>query len=496
MSGKFPWGVLGIAPTDDRKAIRAAYAAKLKTLDVDADVAGYAELREARAEALYLAQQGVDAGAEPAPGDQPGDPLGDPFGEPQIIEHGVRSSGDTDTVPDEEAEPTDPKPAAFLALLFPGGEQSDEPLTAEQYAEAETLLHQIIADARSAQIDLQSGMEDWLAHYLAAAWPRSGPLVEDASTAFAWDQNAGRIDEDRAVAFLNDRLATIRRIGELDDPAHKYHEAWVELRKPGPKPRFAFRGPKRERVQELVVAIRRQHPELEEYLDGERVQSWIDPAPSGLPWATVFWIVVVLFGVARFFAASDPSPDIPVPTAAELAQGWPDEERQALADELFGQGVDYSTIGGTAPALYNDLVALTRMPFAEGLAKEFAYSKAREQARARALLAAKSAEFSELVAIKQYRLDLMRAARAQGGAAWCMDVTKTLVVSEDFAPDEAFAAKEQALLRRVYDAGLFVTNEDKMPTSAPIPGTVVEQVMDQRRSVARAVPSCGTGPRR
>lgn len=46
------WATLDIDPTTDRSAIRKAYAARLKAMDVDADPAGFAALRAARDAAL------------------------------------------------------------------------------------------------------------------------------------------------------------------------------------------------------------------------------------------------------------------------------------------------------------------------------------------------------------------------------------------------------------------------------------------------------------
>lgn len=46
------WKVLGIARTPEVAAIRRAYADRLRAMDVDRDVDGYARLREARDAAL------------------------------------------------------------------------------------------------------------------------------------------------------------------------------------------------------------------------------------------------------------------------------------------------------------------------------------------------------------------------------------------------------------------------------------------------------------
>ena len=73
MSGRPPWSLLGIGPTADTSAIRKAYAEKLKAMDVDADVSGFAQLRQARDLALRLARSleeiAPDGDAQPAGGD-------------------------------------------------------------------------------------------------------------------------------------------------------------------------------------------------------------------------------------------------------------------------------------------------------------------------------------------------------------------------------------------------------------------------------------------
>ncbi|WP_159977160.1 MULTISPECIES: hypothetical protein [unclassified Novosphingobium] len=65
----FPWALLGIAATSDARAVRSAYAARIKAMDLDSDVEGYAQLRSARDAALRLARTmpppGTEQAAEP-----------------------------------------------------------------------------------------------------------------------------------------------------------------------------------------------------------------------------------------------------------------------------------------------------------------------------------------------------------------------------------------------------------------------------------------------
>lgn len=50
------WQTLGIEPTEDQRAIKRAYAAKLKLIRPDEDPAGFQQLREARDEAIFLSR--------------------------------------------------------------------------------------------------------------------------------------------------------------------------------------------------------------------------------------------------------------------------------------------------------------------------------------------------------------------------------------------------------------------------------------------------------
>lgn len=63
----FPWGDLGIPPTRDRQAIRAAYAARLKRLDIRAEPAAFQRLRSAYEAALVSGQPAPPPPEPPAP---------------------------------------------------------------------------------------------------------------------------------------------------------------------------------------------------------------------------------------------------------------------------------------------------------------------------------------------------------------------------------------------------------------------------------------------
>lgn len=90
------WQVLELAETRDAAAIRRAYAARLKAMDIDRDVEGYARLRQARDAALNWARRAASAEAAgaatalpdspepPAPSDQERPPAGWLYGAPSV----------------------------------------------------------------------------------------------------------------------------------------------------------------------------------------------------------------------------------------------------------------------------------------------------------------------------------------------------------------------------------------------------------------------------
>lgn len=530
MSAKFPWAQLGIEPTGDRKAIRSAYAARLKEIDPDEDVAGFADLQEARAEALWLAQEGLwedhlDDPVEPQQGFAPAfsiDPWQTKADQPPVedfgVDFGARAvSPDADRVPlgagwDDVSDALntdvgDPlaalevsgtgdvgstrgqplpdieqneKPARFLTILFPAENAKETRLTLEEYEESAALMHAIVAEAQEAAIDQQGNIEGWLAHYLATAWPRSGPLVEDAITAFGWDRAAGSLDENPAVAFLNERMRSLAFMEELEQPSHKWNVAWTDLRQQGPRPFRLFSGPRINDVNDLLIVLRTQYPDLFEYTYPERVNSYIEPDKPGNPWK---WAGLGLIAYLIFVALiADLSPesdgsDTDAPDRSQAFAEWSPTDKQALFDELFGPGVDVLTVAEGVPALETALQRFFRTNPTDETARKQAYDEARRILRYEMEKSAAAAPFEELVALRQHKLDMLRAAREQDGTETCFYAIRNANVPDQVVLDEEFLARERTLAKRLLEADLLRPSDARMPQSASIPGEIVDEVM-------------------
>lgn len=261
------WRRLEIEPTTDQGAIRRAYADALRAMDVDADVAGFSALRDARDAVLAWARQQPKDEAPPVgnPADKPANSSVDDVGEtgepdaaafvpgtwphaaPRLeglpgagavlagTDHGhdalvpplplAPAQGEADpqfvvTQPtlgrvDWFAPDVDPvrvvrEPAVrhdhALHDLLLEGPGTEFGLDDEQRAAAQGHVQALIAQADAGGVDLWARTEEWLAETLARGWPRSAPLLGSVAQAFGWVDRPATTGDSPAVAFLIPRL--------------------------------------------------------------------------------------------------------------------------------------------------------------------------------------------------------------------------------------------------------------------------------------------------
>ncbi len=474
MSRRGPWRTLGIDPTEDRAAIRRAYAAKLKLLDVDREIEAYTRLRDARDQALALA-----ARLEPVAIDHNGDDpraadVGGDINQPSLLDDG----GTRDEMDARKPEPRDPTPPEILlTILFPNGEQTDRPLEQDEWEIAARALAAIIGEAQEATVDQHGVIEEWLAHHLASAWPRSAPLLEDAVAAFDWLDEAGRLNERPAIAFINQRLRGMRFHANVQQPDHKSHKIWAELSKPGSKGAFAFMRVGKDDVRNMLVGIRAHFPEIERHLDPERVASWeatFEESPWS-PWTVVWRIIVVVWilsTVARLFT---PAPAPEVQLQDEIA--WNAIQVDDLIIELFGERLNDDTLLAEAPDLWD---AIRRASSRQGRSSGYVDDTGRQlliALRGQTQLAARDADFETLIAIKQVKLDLLQFVREQRDAWDCLRYAREGTFPANVAVSDDLRAKERELAVRLAGADLLLPSDSQFPTTARIPGPVIEQII-------------------
>lgn len=404
------WRRLKLARTEETAAIRRAYAARLKELDLDRDAAEYADLRAAREIALRWAAGRQQARTAPPQSERPVSPTPDepgaerttwPYAAP-LVSRGDPDPGLTLALSAAEADPylvLGPGPArhgeireireirlpagdpfavpplpeapgerasliqpdrgrdtAFYNALFPGGEPGEEALAGAELASAKGHFRAILRQAQEGNLALSEATDNWLADILARAWPRSAPFVAEAAEAFAWREQAGLLGERGAVAFLNARLKGMRFHERVLEPDHVLHKAWAELARPGAASTLHRLRVARGDVEQLIAGVRKNFPELEHFWDPQRVASW-EGAAGGSGNGPGVWIwVLIAFGVIRLLASLPGSNDreaVAAPPSAYLDETQP-AARELLEDtvkSVFGADVGTDTLERLNPEL-------------------------------------------------------------------------------------------------------------------------------------------------
>jgi len=503
----FPWSRLGIDPTSDTGAIRKAYADVLRSINPDEDIAGFAELRRARDQALWLAARQADH-PDDAHADADEDE-GELYGLGALDDDPVASwedDGDHDDGDDDDHHGWDVAPAftpgealsaatppelsegqqraqdaweRLLWVLYPGGEPSDTAVSQREYGIGLEALAVLTARAEEADIEEHDALDGALADLFARTWPRSAPFVEPANAAFGWLDEAGILEERPALRFLNQRLKGMRFHDKVQAPGHPLHKAWVELSRPGRAGMFDRLRVNRLDVHKLLVGIRERYPELESHLDPERVASWEGAGAGaaegysspgrGFGGAVLF--VVLFFALIRAMAAlggaeSDTPADRNLPPPIAVL-GPSAEEVDAAVAGVFGPGTDMAAVRAADLVFAEQLMLGIRNAEDNGGANAYV--------RNRALDVAEIAAFEELVALGE--LKRLWLAAAMRNPAQCKNVMAGDFRSLPLVLDKAETAREQQLLRRLLDAKLLNHRSRKRGGSSTVPGWVIEQTM-------------------
>lgn len=494
MTRHFPWSMLGIDATSDTAAIRKAYADILRAINIDEDIAGYATLRRARDEALWLA-------ANIARGEEEDDNFG---------------LGDLDDTWDEADDDWDEGPAALhpdplalmpepgqaagpgaellagppeaerraqeawqrlVTLLHPTGGPSDEAVTHEEWQDGLVQLRVLTERAVDADLAEYDALDSALAELFASTWPRSAPFVEPANAAFHWLDEAGSLEERPALMFLNQRLKGMRFHEKVQQGDHPLHKAWIELSRPGAATVIDRLRIKRQDVEKLLNGIRARYPELESYLDPQRVSSWGgDPATQGADGRGprivrgIVFVLVVLALPRLISQCVDPRSDDTRAPVEQLAQAeLGPVETDALLAEIFGEGVGMTDVRAADPVFADQLrLALNRLSYDLMLPIDFVRMKARA--------AGDVAVGDALMARAELRGIWLDAAR-RSSVAIC-----DKVIADDFSkltldltPGER--QREQVLLRQLLEAGVLGHMPEGGEIRYSIPGWLVSEAI-------------------
>lgn len=474
--GAFPWNRLGIAPTADTGAIRKAYADALRAIDPDADIAGFAELRRARDEALWLAAHGDGGGAAEEDdyrlGDWDDDAAEAWDDSPSALHPDPLAPVDPGVMP-ERSEAQQRAEAAWNALvgvLYPDGAASEEAVTHAELAEGLAALETLIARAEEADLAEHDALDSGLAELFASTWPRSAPFVEPANAAFHWLDESGHLEERWALRFLNQRLKGMRFHAKVQQAGHPLHRAWVELSRPG---RAGWRDRlrvKRLDVHKLLTGIRERYPELEAHLDPERVASWDGGSANlgegrtsaGRGFVGALAAVLLVFALARVAASLMA---IIVPGGDALAEADPAQIDAGVA-AIFGPGVEMASVRAADPEFAEEL----------GLVLGQSPSEALNMVRLKALGSAEIAEADALAVRIDLKSIWFAAAQRQSDEA-CRKVARGDLLGLRLELPEPERAREQALLRQLLEARVLGVTPRGGETRYAVPGWLAAETL-------------------
>jgi hypothetical protein len=279
LSGRALWTRLGIPPTTDADAIRRGYAARLREIDVEQDPNAFIALREARDMALSRAACCEDVVTIPDPTEPGGPALA-------LVEAAAAPAACAENPPDPFAP--------IEAILFDDEEAVDE----ERLA---ALTRAALDDRAMAGVAYAAEAELRLAWAAASTMPRSDAMLGLLVAFFGWEQRAGDWDLDPHIAMLVERYRGMRFLGEIAQPNHPHHQAYVELLS-----RDGALGWRRWRmggkVRSLLAEIRASFPAAEQGLEPYRIALWDEAGARSVQrglrlGAYFFWAMFVLFRI-------------------------------------------------------------------------------------------------------------------------------------------------------------------------------------------------------
>ena len=208
------WQTLGISAGSDERAVRQAYAAKLKLTNPEDDADGFMRLREAYEVALR--QSRLSSQPTLATPHETSDPV--PLSSLTPVE---ATEGPTEN----EASFAADRSALEAAL------QMEPRPTAEQLT---TTLARLLASPLMDQLAFRAGCEQWLAQLIAGHLPAADPLVEPAIAAFGWHSDRRGYAPSRAAAQVLQRARERAFVATIQSPEAPLHRGWQALsRRPG-----------------------------------------------------------------------------------------------------------------------------------------------------------------------------------------------------------------------------------------------------------------------
>ena len=375
MSPQDAWEALGIEPTDDKRAVKRAYAVKLKSIDPDADPKAFLALRDALQIAQWEAEYGPDEEYDYQEYEEGGAQWKAVEDNPEF----------THVITDEDVDRFDADPAFmphdFVPQSPPDGFEArnridgliwQEDRTPAGDAELVEAVAELLSDARMEQVDFASEAEEWLARSMAYAIPQSDPIIPIVVDHFGWDARRMNVRETFGLAECAARADDLACIARLSSPTHKWHDAYERLKSPGPNQiSFMERRRNKQTSLDLLQSLREHNSAVERSLNAQHVALWDDilvkdvnkiaSTGTASDWGTLRIGFFVLLFLAQFLRLCMPDNPLQPQSTPQLSSGfekimWRDQQaprvqawmdaNRPIVDALF---LEQASKGGGMP---------------------------------------------------------------------------------------------------------------------------------------------------
>jgi tetratricopeptide (TPR) repeat protein len=209
---------LGLAPDADERAIRRAYATRLKQIDQEADPAAFQSLREAYDSALLWVRHRSDAGQEVAIVADVPDAV-------------TTIANEQPQAPSPSPSPEQDAPAKQARVVFSEFQQLMPALPVDDDCPWQQALRHGLADERLVGISARELFEYHIATLLADGWqPGHEALLVAAVTIFGWSDDRRRVRRLGQAGAMLDVAINERATFDQQAPEVRYEQRQLLLR--------------------------------------------------------------------------------------------------------------------------------------------------------------------------------------------------------------------------------------------------------------------------
>jgi hypothetical protein len=255
-----PWRDLDIDPTSDIRAVRSAYARKLKAIDVESDSAAFISLRRHFDRAMLLAAR------LPA-----GNAVRMEYSSAPATSESLQRSPALQPVDRSEADGS----VSFERLTQEVQQLLWQPPNTERDVHLCEATRALLESPLLENIDRAAFTERWFAAALLDAIPRSDAIIAIVSDHYHWHERVAGVRELPGLPSIIQRREDIACSQRLRRTDHDWHAAYSYLQASiRPSVTDEQKRTLGNQIAEMLESIRYYHPTVESELDGGHVAYW------------------------------------------------------------------------------------------------------------------------------------------------------------------------------------------------------------------------------